>query len=393
MKITRLLWLVPVVLLCSACSRHAQATRTVATPARGAPDSSASSGARRIEGSVPSGATYALNVPTGWNGHLVLYAHGYTPPSAPLALPAPRELEPILRMGYAVAYSSYSETGYAVKDGAERTHELRGIFARRVGRPRRTYLIGHSLGGIIALKLAEEHPDLYSGALLVSGVLGGTTAELAYLSNVRVMFDCCFPNVLPGTLLVLPDSLDFQGRVRPALVAAVLADTSSLVALAQVEQSPLPYADSGELIKSVLRALGFQFTALHDLLKRTHGESFFDNSATRYSGSLPAERLARLNACAARYRTGPGAAEFLSCCYEPTGRLRVPLLTLHRPRDPEVPLFHEALYRARVDRRGRVLLVQRTIAGYGHDDFAAEELARAFADLAAWVEGGAKPSP
>ena len=72
-------------------------------------------------------------LPEAWNGRLVLYAHGFVDPEAPIALPdvAPADVAPwvvelrerLLRAGYAVAYSSYAENGWAVKDGAERTHD------------------------------------------------------------------------------------------------------------------------------------------------------------------------------------------------------------------------------------------------------------------------------
>jgi hypothetical protein len=40
------------------------------------------------EGTQPGGARYRVCLPGGaWNGDLVLYAHGYVAPTAPLALP------------------------------------------------------------------------------------------------------------------------------------------------------------------------------------------------------------------------------------------------------------------------------------------------------------------
>ena len=355
--------------------------------------SAADTTVRHIEGQDAAGAHYDIRVPGRWNHRLVLYAHGYTPPAAPLSVPGPRELSGLLARGYAVAYSSYSETGYAVKDGAERTHALRVFFRRRIGTPRRTYLIGHSLGGIISLSLLEQHPDKYSGALLLSGVLGGTRAQLDYISNARILFDCFFPGVIPGTLMAVPESADFVRQIAPAIVKAATANMPALIAMASVEQCPVPYADNTELVRSITSVLGFQCTAVHDLLGRIGGGSFFDNATRHYTAPLSADSLARLNACVPRFTVSARAAEYMRLYYEPTGKLRVPVLTLHRPRDSEVPFFHEALYRKRIDQGGAPFLVQRTMVGYGHDNFTPSELLGAFDELVAWAEHGVKPAP
>src|SRR3989441_906717 len=110
---------------------------------------------------VINGAEYAMFVPPAWNGRLILYAHGFVDPDAPIALPdaAPADVAPwvvelretLLSAGYAVAYSSYAENGWAVKDGAARTHELRDLFSSRFGAPTHVYVMGRSLGGLITL--------------------------------------------------------------------------------------------------------------------------------------------------------------------------------------------------------------------------------------------------
>src|SRR5919201_2976278 len=102
-----------------------------------------------------NGAQYAMFMPRTWNGRLVLWAHGFVDPDAPIALPdvLPADVAPwlvelreaLLGAGYAVAYSSYAENGWAVKDGAARTRELRGLFTARFGAPTRVYVMGRSL--------------------------------------------------------------------------------------------------------------------------------------------------------------------------------------------------------------------------------------------------------
>ena len=89
-----------------------------------------------IDGTAGRGALYRMARPTNWNGDLVLYAHGYVSPEEPVALPPEGDLFISLfgAQGFAVAFSSYSENGWTVKDGAQRTHQLLGIFRSQLGR-------------------------------------------------------------------------------------------------------------------------------------------------------------------------------------------------------------------------------------------------------------------
>lgn len=345
-----------------------------------------------IEGVYGPGARYGIDVPENWNGDLVVFAHGYRSPGEPVDLGDPGPLrDRLLELGYAFAYSSYSENGYALKDGAQRTHQLRGIFVSHCGRPERTYLVGRSLGGIVCQKLIEEHPGQYDGALLVAGVLGGTRAELEYISNVRVLFDYFYPGVLPGSLLELPPGVDFMSLV-PSIVGAVSANPQNLVAMANVDQCGIAFASFPELVDSVIQALGFQFVGLDDFLERTHGHSMFDNSRTIYTGPLDPALLADLNTRVARHTSTPDADHYLARYYEPHGGLRVPALTLHTSRDPVVPLFHEERYGGRVDPTGASFLVQRTVVRHGHNVFETAELVSAFEHLVLWAEDGVRPA-
>jgi hypothetical protein len=77
---------------------------------------------------------------------------------------------------------------------------------------------------------------------------------------------------------------------------------------------------------------------------------------------------------------------------ERTGRITVPLLTLHETGDAWVPLSLEQAYRRRTIAAGTDrLLVQRVIRAPSHCGFAGETRARAFDDLVAWIERGVRP--
>ena len=350
--------------------------------------------AQHVEGSIGPGSIYGIDLPASWNGDLVVYAHGYVPPFLPVMLPTEGAglRQRLLGEGYALAYSSYSENGFDVRDAAQRTAQLSSIFASRFQKPDHTFLIGVSLGAIPALELVEEHPRDYDGALLASGVVGGTRLEIDYISTVRVLFDYFYPGVLPGTAIEVPNA-DFNGTIVPAVVGAIQANPQGAGAMVSIAQDTcLPFASPTEIVTSILTALGFEFIEGGDFLSHTHDHVYFDNSGTVYTGALPQPLLDDLNARVARFSATPDAANFLNRDYQPTGRLSIPVLTMHTSRDPLVPACHETAYHDLVAAAGRGdFLSQRLIDRYGHFTFTDDELQRGFDDLVAWVHSGVRP--
>jgi pimeloyl-ACP methyl ester carboxylesterase len=349
-----------------------------------------------VQGNFGPGATYLLFRPQNWNGRLVVYAHGLVPAALPVGLPPEGTLliEALGAQGFAVAYSSYSENGYAVKDGAQRTHQLRGLFASNFGIPQRTYLLGPSLGGAIVAMLIEKYPDQYAGALPFCGVLGGFRLLFNYSAQVRALFDFFYPGVLPGTVIDVPARLDVNSDIVAPALAAIQADPSGVSALAAIDQIPVPFSDATELVQSVLTALAFHAANMEDVLDHTHGHLPISNRNTVYTGALPASLLLAINAGVERYDATADATEYVQHYFDPSGALQVPVLTLHTTLDPVVPLIHELVYREIVAAAGASdLLVQRQVPRYGHCTFTNEELNAAFLDLVTWVEAGIKPAP
>ena len=343
-------------------------------------------GAATIIGNAPDGSIYALYRPDHWNGDLVVYAHGFVAPYLPVVLPTSDFTEvtrdSLLHEGYGVAYSSYATNGLAVKDGIEDTGALSDLYSSRLGRPRHTYLVGISLGGLIAVALAERYPWRYDGAVTFSGLVGGSRRELAYVANVRILFDYFYPGALPGDLLHLPSTLNLQHDIIDAAVAAIVANPSGAAAMSQITQTPIPFSNGDELVRSIVQALTLQALELGDLLQRTGGQSFFDNRNTVYDGPLPAPLLQDLNAHVARFDMPPSAREFLMRNYEPTGRLEFPLLALHTTLDPTVPVYNEAVYAEKVRAAGRSrFLTQRFEVRYGHVGFQPAQMLDAIHDV------------
>src|SRR5689334_10000237 len=122
-----------------------------------------------------NGAKFRIDKPEKWNGVLILYCHGYsrTPgsfDSEPMAM-----LTPFLGQGYAVAQSGYSAGGWAVPEALQDVEALRLYFTNKYGAPKKTYLVGHSLGGFVTMALLEKSPGGYSGGLALCGPLAAPT--------------------------------------------------------------------------------------------------------------------------------------------------------------------------------------------------------------------------
>ena len=119
------------------------------------------------------GADYRVEMPDHWNGTLVLYSHGYTPPGfnpfpgigLTNRLPGGETETWLLAHGYALAGSQFQEkgVGYQVENGLRDQLALLDWFDANLGRPRHVVATGQSLGASIALLLAQTHPERFDG--------------------------------------------------------------------------------------------------------------------------------------------------------------------------------------------------------------------------------------
>ena len=351
-------------------------------------------GAVHLEGEIGPGALWTIDQPDTWNGDLVVYLHGYLDPALPVLEPGAQPgfapiRDALLTRGFSVVASSYSTNGYAVKEGMEQSHQLSGLFASRVSQPKRTFLLGQSMGGLIGLLLTQKFPTQYNGTLLVCGVVGGSDDEVQYLGDIRVLFDAVYPGVLGGDLEHPPVITDVNAQVIGPVLAAVGGNPQGLGIIQLLARHPLAGANSQEVVTSLLSALIFGLEGGGDLLDRAHGHTFFDNADWRYtSPALPAALLDDINARVVRYRVDPAALAFLQQYGEPSGAIRVPLISMYTSRDPVVPSFHEDLL---AQASAGPMLVQRQTQRFGHVNFSVDELMSNFDDLVAWVTSGQRP--
>jgi len=354
-----------------------------------------------ITGAGQDGSTYEIEMPSPWNGSLVVYAHGIDDPQEPLVVPSKdSDFAPfrdgMVARGYAVASSSWSSTGYAVMDGVQRTHQLTGIFKSQFGNPNRTILIGKSLGGLVVVKIAEQYPAQYDGVLSMCGTIGGGSATIAYLADERAVFDYFFPGALPGDVFhtsLLP--FNPPPNPSPAFLSAYGALLSGFppdpafrtiqfasAAHLQVDASnPLVFGQ--QVVTAALEGLAFSVRFDQDILDRTHGGIPYDNTKVVYSGSF---NDGGLNAGIERFASDPNAVNYVQKYYDPTGELKIPMLTIHTTLDPIAPIFNEQRYAQLAAQAGSSnLLVQQTVHRFDHCSFQLQEKLNAFDALSAWI--------
>src|SRR5689334_4669903 len=203
---------------------------------------SASAAVTTHTGSLPDGATFLIEVPSPWNGTLLLYSHGYVTPGS--ANPARDVGDPgtrvfLLANGFALAGSSYATTGWAIHEALPDQIAVLDLFQTMVGKPTTTIAWGHSLGGIITAGLIQRFPNRFDAAMPMCGVLSGGVAtwnqalDGAFAFKTLVAFGSGLQVVhitSPNTNFVLSEQLlaaaqaTPQGRARIALAAA-LGDT------------------------------------------------------------------------------------------------------------------------------------------------------------------------
>ena len=345
---------------------------------------------------VLGGADYLIEVPANWRGGLVVFAHGIQYGPGPGAVGAPPIANHIIDNGYAWVASGYRAREYQPHLFIEDLVALHELFVKEIGPPRWTIIYGQSLGGHIVVASLELRPGLYQGGLAECGLVDGISVAdylLAYTAAAEL---------ISGVPLLDAPDRDAFARVLNEQVVPALG-------------MPGAYTTRGRQFDSVVKYLMGADGAGNDLPLRLHGlqRRYLLNMTYRHPD---VEKEARAGGRAAstvhvRYRIDPGlglAEDELNARVrrlrpskdgrsnpvyaERTGRLTVPLITLHETGDAWVPLSLEQSYRRRTIAAGTShLLVQRVIRAGSHCGFDGETREQAFDDLVAWIERGLQP--
>jgi pimeloyl-ACP methyl ester carboxylesterase len=346
---------------------------------------------------IHNGAGYRIEVPGNWNGDLVLYAHGFRGTGLELTVSNPRIREYLVTNGYAWAASSYSKNGYDVKQGVKDTHALGQFFHGKVGKPRRTWITGHSMGGHITGVAIEQYPRAYAGALPMCGVMGDNELfdyflDFNLVAQALAGVDAQFPFPADYLTDVVPDLQMALGSPYPVALnqfGLMLAGVTQNISGGPRPGFPISFAVWGNFLFTVGVTGGDIGVAPGNVQ---------DNWETVYQidsdPALSPEEIA-LNAAVLRVAMDPQGRHPDGLANIPpiTGKLPIPVLSLHTIGDLFVPFSMEQIYARRTAMQGAAdRLVVRAIRDHGHCGFAVQEEAAAFADLVSWVEDGVKPA-
>lgn len=404
-------WSALALALIAGSAAAAASTPNQATPPKAAPcPATVPADATCFNGGDGSGALYWIAIPADWKHDvLVMHAHGGPELGAPTLARGAEDLKRwsvMVKAGYAWAGSTYRRGGYGVTMSAEDTERLRRLFVAHFGQPRRTVLHGQSYGGGVASKLAELHGPVpgqrpaYDGVLLTSGVLGGGGNAYEFRLDLRVIYQYVCRNH------PRPDEAQYplwMGLPAGAtLTRAELADRvreCTGVGLPVAQRSPQQAARLQTILsvvkipeRTMLSHLNWATWLFEDLTqKRLGGRNPFGNARVVYTGSSDD---AALNAGVLRYEADPQAIGALADDSRPTGRLRLPVLTLHAIHDPTAFVELESTYRDIVQSAGASDRLVQTFSDESEHSYLSDaEYPALMTSLLDWIDRGEKPTP
>jgi hypothetical protein len=359
---------------------------------------------------VLNGASYRVEVPTNWNGKLVMYAHGYAGIGAALGVNNPSIRRYLIQNGYAWAASSYSKNYYDVKAGVEDTNALALEFTkigtkngRTLAEPTRTYITGHSMGGHITGAAIEDETAAtainkvkYHGAVPMCGVMG--SAEL--FNQFAAM------QVTAQAIAGLPSYPTAKWSEISAQVTSTLFTTFPSVPTATGAKfvSVLKNITGGE---RPLFAQGLAFGGSFPSAWGTFGsdgtvtgilnKNVLDTTAYTYTIDGDTAGSTALNAAVQKLTAAPDANRLrrdgLRWIPQINGEFKIPVVSIHTLGDLFVPFSMQQVYQKRVAAKGNsAWLVQRAIRGASHCDFTVAEQTEAFDAMIKWERDGTKPA-
>ncbi|WP_286960871.1 MULTISPECIES: alpha/beta hydrolase family protein [Arsenicicoccus] len=365
---------------------------------------------RHEQGTLPDGSTWDIAVPAGWNGDVILFSHGFrtgavNPTVDAGFAPTSAALQ---ARGYAVAQSSYARTGWALGSAVDDQLGVLAEFKARIGEPRRTLAFGRSMGGLVSSLLAERRDADVDAAISTCGLLGGGLNLNNYqLDGQQAVASLLLPGEdvrltkfasveeAAASAQRLVDAVKAaqatpQGRARIALAASLMnmptwatgATPPKARDAVAIEQAQYTYL-IGSLTMMMTRRVDIQEVSGGDsgwnkgvdyarLLRRSDQAG---NVARLYrSAGLDLKQDLRQITSDADVTADPAAVTWLKRTSAPTGRLRVPVLTMHTVADPAAPVEYTSEYATKVKRAGSgALLRQAYVQRTGHCTFTPAE--------------------
>lgn len=379
-------------------------------------------------GALPDGATFLIEVPSPWNGTLLLYSHGYVAPgrnnpAEDVGDPATRAV--LLANGFALAGSSYAHTGWAIQEALVDQIAVVDTFVASFGNPARTIAWGHSLGGIITAGLIQRNPQRFDAALPMCGVLSGGVATWNQALDSAFAFKTLLAFGSPLELVNITNPLanlrlseqilatanaTAQGRARLALSTA-LGDTPGWFDQASAEPAEDDFLAQAQNQFLWAQNVDFDFVFLlrAELEARAGGNPSWNTGVDyrkqfelsvdreevralyREAGLNLNDDLETLNR-AGRVKANPASVEYLENNIIFDGNIHIPVLTMHTKGDGLVSNQNESAYRDAVDQAGNEqFLRQIFVHRAGHCTFTPAETVTALENLILRMNTGKWP--
>ncbi len=366
-------------------------------------------------GRTSDGGSWVADVPSPWNGTLLLWSHGFGSLQA-VDVPTALAKQPLLDLGYALAGSSYDPTGSLWAMGSalrDQFQTLADVRRELPAAPKRVVAYGISMGGLITA-LEDQHANgRIDGALTACGVVAGGIAVNNYqLDSEYAIHQLLAPNV-PITLVHFAnpaagtstgEKLDAaarraqrtaKGRARLALAMAFLN------APTWAPGEPMPALKAYDTQET--EQYDFEFTGANTTMDSIEGSRASIEQAAGGNGSWTAgvnfaallarspytpevkalyhqaglninQDLATLTRHA-NIKADRKAITWLQDTSVPTGHLQVPELDMHTIADQLAPVQQENYYAQAVQKSdSSALLRQAFVQRQSHCNFTLAEL-------------------
>ncbi len=389
-------------------------------------------------GETASGAYYSIVIPANWTAGrgLVFWNHGFqsfltgfeTNDLLDILNPfwdgfytGDIEDEPglgpygdyILEQGYAMAASSYSQTGWAVFDSHISNGEMYNEFISIAsslgqGAPDQFYIIGGSLGGIVSMRDLESdlvpNPD---GALLLCGAVAGS-ANWIEAYDLRSIYEAVC-DAVPGAELPKPwyerpkllfGELDYLDSLNECvgISSRLLIDENDALEVLVWEFNN---ADEADRLEAILEASGTEnpyFLALN-LWYAVFQIPRLINNETQLDGAIPFSNIGvdyndgSINQAALRNFALPSALESLLANYTPNGNVGdTKIVSIHTSHDGLVRVQNQYALQTLISSDQLTVAVVDDSESPSHCGFTIDEGLAAWNELTDWVSGENQPS-
>ncbi len=358
------------------------------------------------QGQTASGAYYTIAVPDVWQASdgLVIWNHGYQgyTQTEPEPNPSLGPLEDfVLEQGFALAASSFSQTGWAVFSSHIDNHQLYQKFVELHGTPEKLFIQGASMGGIVSLRDLEAGllPKV-DGSFLMCGAVGGSS-NWYNAFDLRMIYEAVCdqvsgaslptsnwheqPSALSGELEFFDSLAQCVGIYPEELLSPTLAD--SIRSSAESERLNQILELSGVGKEFLLLDLGYAVFEIPNLLNhpgKLNGSRPFDNTGIDYGDE-------EINLLIQRSAALPSSRDLLLDNYTPSGNIgATKIVSIHTSRDGLVKVENQqALAQLLVSSQLTTAVVAE--AEPSHCSFTDEEGLAAWNKLRGWVAGEAQP--